>query len=444
MQILLKIKVKFLRSLRISRAGQLLIPSVLVVPSLLLFVYLIFETTKISREKIRQQFAVDSAAFIQMGDYTNLMNRTAYVNGAFPYRIFKERFGCPQACNTGTEANCVANTRGAGNKGFCKHQVLYDAGLFPKLDGDSESPSVPADMDEKNQWAIKFNDVARAMINTNPSGKNWDFLKQNKNITGLQYVDAGTGSLVPLSATLSPFKHKEGMLVFFPLFDVVSQTIHYPWAKQANGDQYGIGVDMSFYWQVYSLLGQVEQSQLSVFERLVANFNFFRKSYSLNTNSCGNNLDGCGEDGLRDGFKANKIDSRGDILMHYVTMMFTYGRGVVLLPDGYSILPSDPPYNLTSAPTKVGDEGLFQLATIREDALIKIGDGYSVNQGWTAPKNYFGVDLNNMDWGCGATSRQGPCVYARVASQCPQLRGGRNNCVWPNPTPKYQTRLYPN
>ena len=77
------------------RAGQLLIPALFVVPSLLLFVYLLFETTKVSREKIRQQFAVDSAAFIQMGDYTNLFNRTAYVNGAFPYRIFKEAYECP-------------------------------------------------------------------------------------------------------------------------------------------------------------------------------------------------------------------------------------------------------------------------------------------------------------------------------------------------------------
>ena len=75
-----------------ARAGQILIPSLLIIPSLLLFVYLLFETTKLSREKIRQQFAVDSAAFIQMSDYTNLLNRTAYVNGAFPSRIFKEMY----------------------------------------------------------------------------------------------------------------------------------------------------------------------------------------------------------------------------------------------------------------------------------------------------------------------------------------------------------------
>jgi len=34
------------------------------------------------------------------------------------------------------------------------------------------------------------------------------------------------------------------------------------------------------------------------------------------------------------------------------------------------------------------------------------------------------------------------CVHARIAVQCPRYNSG-NNCVWPNPTPKYQTRLYP-
>ena len=79
----------------VLRRGQILLPSLFVIPSLLIFVYLLFETTKISREKIRQQFAVDSASFIQMGDYTNLLNRTAYVNGPFPHRIFRERYSCP-------------------------------------------------------------------------------------------------------------------------------------------------------------------------------------------------------------------------------------------------------------------------------------------------------------------------------------------------------------
>src|SRR3989339_619338 len=110
-----------------KRAGQILIPSLFVIPSLLLFVYLLFETTKVSREKIRQQFAVDSAAFIQMGDYTNLLNRTAYVNGAFPYRIFKEQYECPPDRNWRT-------TEDGGRE--CTYDMLYKSGAFPKYKGD--------------------------------------------------------------------------------------------------------------------------------------------------------------------------------------------------------------------------------------------------------------------------------------------------------------------
>jgi hypothetical protein len=106
------------------RRGQILIPSLLIIPSLLLFVYLLFETSKVSREKIRQQFAVDSAAFIQMGDYTNLLNRTAYVDGAFPYRIFKEAYECPPEKPLSLADGSVEQ--------ICPYDMLYAAGAFPK------------------------------------------------------------------------------------------------------------------------------------------------------------------------------------------------------------------------------------------------------------------------------------------------------------------------
>ena len=46
-----------------SRRGQIVIPAMLMFPTLFLFVYLIYETAKLSREKIRHQFAIDAAAF---------------------------------------------------------------------------------------------------------------------------------------------------------------------------------------------------------------------------------------------------------------------------------------------------------------------------------------------------------------------------------------------
>ena len=76
-----------------DRRGQILLPSLLVLPVLFLFVILICEVGKLSRDKIRQQFALDTAASLEMEQYTDTLNRLAYINGAFPDRIFREIYG---------------------------------------------------------------------------------------------------------------------------------------------------------------------------------------------------------------------------------------------------------------------------------------------------------------------------------------------------------------
>jgi len=88
------------------------------------------------------------------------------------------------------------------------------------------------------------------------------------------------------------------------------------------------------------------------------------------------------------------------------------------------------------------DIKLFQLASVDKASLIAAGRGYEVYQGWDVQSNYFNIDFNKLV-PCSNMSR--PCVHAMVASQCPAMVDGTgdNNCVWPNPTPKYSTRLYP-
>lgn len=368
-----------------ARAGQILIPSLLIIPSLLLFVYLLFETTKISREKIRQQFAVDSAAFIQMGDYTNLLNRTAYVDGAFPYRIFKEAYECPPETP-------MQLTDQSGQ--ICPYDMLYAAGAIPKYKNDVKGAQ-PAALDDQKKWEIAFDPTARPEFLTNPTSK----------------VDK-------------------------PQFDLITQDqgvkIMLEWGT-------AIGY-YKFYAQVYSLLGSVEESQWTVFDRLTESFNFFRKSYYLNANTpdCVNNPQTCGNDGLYSsgGFYANKLVKGHNFFEHYVQKILFYAKvftGGSLPP--YYLGKTNPPMDMTS----MSPDGLFQLATVTDSALKKLGDGLDVYQGWDAPSNYFNVDFSVIAK-CKETGR--PCVHARITTQCPALQNG-NNCVWPDPTPKYQTRLYP-
>jgi len=370
------------------RPGQLLLPSLLVIPSLLLFVYLLFETTKVSREKIRQQFAVDSASFIQMGDYTNLLNRTAYVNGAFPYRIFKEAYECPPE-------SPMQMASGSGEK--CPYDMLYEAGAIPKAKDDVKG-SQPTPLDGSKKWEIAFDDAMRPEFTSNPTSQ------QNKGTFELITQDQGVKIMLEWGSAIGYYK---------------------------------------FYSQVYSLLGSVEESQYTVFERLTDNFNFFRKSYYLNANTseCVDNPQACGNDGVfsSGGFKSSSATLRkgNGFYMHYVLKIMFYAKvftGGSLPP--YYLGKTNPPMDMTS----MTPDGLFQLATVTDDRLTKFRDGIEVYQGWTAPGNYFNVDLNNLGK-CKETGR--PCVHSRVTSQCPQMNTAGNNCVWPNPTPKYQTRLYP-
>jgi len=376
-----------------ARAGQILIPSLLVVPSLLLFVYLLFETTKLSREKIRQQFAVDSAAFIQMGDYTNLLNRTAYVNGAFPYRIFKEAYDCP---NPETPLQMAS-----GTGQMCPYKMLYEAGAIPKHKDDALGQQ-PVALDNNKKWEIAFDPTARPEFATNPTSK------QDTPLFSLVTQDQGVKVMVEWGTAIGYYK---------------------------------------FYSQVYSLLGQVEESQWTVFDRLTESFNFFRKSYYLNANTpdCVSNPQTCGDDGLNSsgGFKATKLSLGSSFLMHYILKIQFYAKvftGGSLPP--YYLGKSNPPMDMASMSSS--GQGLFQLATVSSDRLKKFGDGLDVYQGWQTQPNYFSVDFNAIkDSNCTGLGKAGPCVHALVASQCPQLTTDKNNCVWPNPTPKYQTRLYP-
>ncbi|KAF0127271.1 MAG: hypothetical protein FD189_338 [Elusimicrobia bacterium] len=381
----------------LKRAGQVLIPSLFVIPTLFLFVYLLFETAKISREKIRQQFAVDSAAFIQMGDYTNFFNRTAYVNGAFPYRIFKEAFECP------SKGPGIDHVYKYTNKEEyeCLYDMMYDNGAIPKYDGDEPRRVDPKPLDSEPEWSIGYKDTLRPGINS------------------LQPGDT-------LDERLILITHPQG------------QYIYIFW-NEASGFVY------KFYAQVYTLLGSVQESQYTVFKRLTERFNFFRKSYYLNASpaECVENPAACGEQGLTEGhnnFASKRISkSHGNFAMHFIQKIKFFCKR----PYTHPILGQQ--YQMVETPDiDMPSPGLFQIASVKKDILRDLGRGVEIFQGWNSGNNYFNVDF---DGGCGGRCSQvvcretgRPCVHARVTTQCP---ASDNNCVWPNPTPKYQTRLYP-
>jgi hypothetical protein len=294
--------------------------------------------------------------------------------------------------------------------------MLYAAGAFPKSKSDVKGAQ-PTPLDGNGKWEIEFDAAARPGANNNPSD-----ISQSP---GIRNQDSR-----------------------YPANEDTLALITY---RQAGGLPKGEGIMLEwgtaigyykFYAQVYSLLGTVEESQYTVFERLTANFNFFRKSYYLNANTaqCVENPQSCGNDGVFSpgGFNMKKISKDNNtFFMHYIQKIVFYAK----VFTGGSIPPfflgrTTPPMDMTT----MSSDGLFQLATIPSGMLDDLGRGLHVYQGWDAPSNYFNVDFNTLAK-CKETGR--PCVHALVSSQCPQLTSAGNNCVWPNPTPKYQTRLYP-
>lgn len=194
----------------------------LLFPTLFLFVYLIYETAKLSREKIRHQFAMDAAAFVEATNYSDFLNRTAYVNGAFPMRIFEQGYDdFPAECE-GKVEHCDKITYA---------EILYQNGIFPRSQSGKKSYS------DEDRWDIAY------------GGKG-----ANKNSNNPTIDDP---------------------VVLFSM-DNANKFWH-PWDLATEV--------YKLYVQVFSLLGSVEDAQWQVLDRLAnkSKHSFLQKSYWLNT-----------------------------------------------------------------------------------------------------------------------------------------------------------------
>ncbi|MBI5883472.1 MAG: hypothetical protein HZB91_10265 [Elusimicrobia bacterium] len=413
-----------------SQRGQFLLPTIFIFPSFFLFIFLIYDTAKLSREKIRHQFALDAAAFVEMTNYSDFLNRSAYVNGAFPMRIFAEGFG-----DIDIKGDRKRKCSGSSSCFVYLGEVLYRNGVFPYADWPSagyppgyKPPNpLPDTLNDKDSWPIQY-----------ASGPN----KVNQSET----VEPGQKNEITPNLDASEY-HGD----VFVIFD--QEDAHDWWLNWEDAQQMA-----TLYVQIWQLLGSVEEAQYSVLSRLVKAHNFYKKAYWLNTG------DSMADAALgADSFHASasgflhSSDGGGGIKFFCHQKITYYGS----VPTGQLI----PPY-IEQAPTSPvgtpfldkceGGAGLFQILWVKPSELNKMRKpslgayaGYPVTQPWTAPGNYFNVnfnrrfsesgnfvDGNNYDSNTVAGDR--PKVHATAS--CGE---GSKAEVWPNPTPKFQVRLYP-
>jgi hypothetical protein len=189
------------------------------------------------------------------------------------------------------------------------------------------------------------------------------------------------------------------------------------------------------YVQIWQLLGSVEEAQHSVLERLTSKHNFFKKSYWLNTG------DPVGDADLGAGaFRSAASGFKAQAYCHQKVMF--YGNK----PTGSTFQPwkewgPDAPVATPYYDKCLRGPGLFQIMWVSGVEAMRRPSGspwpgYSITQPWTAPKNYFDVNFNDS---IAQLNGRKPEVHATVSC-------GVNNkkaAVWPNPTPKFQVRLYP-
>ena len=396
-------------SRRRGRLGQVIIPALFLFPTLMLFVYLIYETAKLSREKIRHQFAIDAAVFVEMTNYSDFLNRTAYVNGAFPMRIFDEGF-----YDTKLDCDMKSGCNGAKSLWW----ILCKRGVFPMRSGDCSSRQ---DYNTEKSWDIRYGGDG-AGKNSSPPDMGGDVMTI---LTGLNPDDDANK--------------------FWLNWDDANQIY-------------------KLYVQIYQLLGSVEDAQYLVLMRLAgtggSGHNFLRKSYWLNT---GADLNGAAA-------AASLFDSGmgswavgGNLKYYCYPKVNFYGNKPtgsmfqpwqVFSPEGGPVPMASPISNCS---------GLFQLMWVSDtitgvhngspshDGKLNAlspsplnlgGRGVPVNQPWGGAGDNFVVSKNyfNHDF---AADFPGGGPWVHISAAIDGYGTGTKASVWPNPTPKFQVRTYP-
>ena len=387
------------------RRGQLIVPAIFVIPSLFLFIILVFEITKLSREKIRHQFAVDSASFIEMTNYSDFLNRSAYINGAFPERIFAESFyGTCFARKDSTKGKEGLREGCEGESGDNLFHVLYKNNLFASRTGSRVESRLPARLDAESIWPLRF-----------PS--------EQKNADG---TEPGCES-------------ESDCLEIMTKDDALAYWVNWEDAV----DVYKL------YFQIYQLLGSVYDAQYQVWKRLTGDHSFFHKSYWLNSGDDFKNSNS--RNAVLGSFEraGTRFKPEAHCVGHLMFWGNTLNTRTAYQP--YKITKSDPiPMNTDTQAPGCGGR-LFQFAFMNKGGLADFGArkgrGFgipTVYHRWKAPSNYWNLqgEFDQMPQE-GCENIQGPCVRATVGLTAADSDAKGLGRLWPDPTPKFQVRLYP-
>lgn len=360
-----------------SRQAQILLPAVMLAPIFILVIYLLFETSKLSMTKVRQQFALDNAAYAQMSTASTYLNATAMVNGNLPYRVMRTMNTPLTAKKTSTMTDKLT-----------VFDVFYRAGAFASSGPDHAEKAIvnPIPAAESNDWDFQYYGTKRKnWMKEEPSDANEDMEKSEKE--GGQY---------------------------YVLSDKEIADNYFFSATKGGLDQ------IKNYLTIFIRTGSIYASQNYVYKDTVKKSRMFREAIFLNTKDCRKSE--CGQQGaaVLNRFELKTVPFEIERGRFYVTADY---QGSSYHSGAY---PIDLDFN-SIIKTK-----LFQFAYLDASSrsrLKQLARGVTLKQKYVVPENRFNINV---------TARYQPYVKNTVYVTCP--RSG-NNCLWPNPLPKYSVKV---
>ena len=360
-----------------ERKAQILLPSVLLAPIFVLVIYLLFETAKVSMTKVRQQFALDNAAYSQVSSASTYLNAMAMINGPLPYRVFLELVNFDPLPPVPTRASDAITV----------FDLFYKGGGFPSIGPDHDVGINKNPAPEATDWDLQYfkGDTV------DPDFPRSDWEKENPK---------------------APPSDK-----YVPVMSKALADNHFFMTRGGQAVQ-----AIVFYLETYARVGSVYRSQDYVYQELSKNAIMFREAYYLNVNDC--KRSDCARQSAAQLRPYLEIKTKPFELskIYFYASEASGGSNAGAYPIPFE------------AEEVLNGQKLFQFAYLDSSSRSKLKSlarGISLKQPFKLPRNHFNINLEQ---------KYKPYVRTRVVLACP--RNG-NNCVWPNPLPKYNVTLEP-
>lgn len=265
--------------------------------------------------------------------------------------------------------------------------LFYKGGAFPSIGPDHESGINNPPKQEQDDWDVKYYDG--------------------------EYLDDG--------ATRAAWQKETPSQPGDDFLPVMSKKLTSDVYFMVNGQDTEGQAAIVGYLETYLRVGSIYKSQDYVFKEVSKNAVMFREAYYLNVNDC--KRDDC----------ARQSASQIRQFLNLKTKPFELNKIRFYMSEagsGYNTGTKD----LDFEAEKTLKEKLFQFAYLdggSRSKLKSLAHGILLKQTFKLPRNHFNINLEQ---------KYKPYVRNRVVLSCP--RNG-NNCVWPNPMPKYSITLEP-